>query len=339
MNGSPGKTLDILIRKLRRENSNAYLVVDAVWQTDLARSVRATASGWEPLIGAFGERRVEAHWHSPLIVDLEIHSEVVDYWLKRALDSKLGIVVFSRLPIEGIRTSLKRFTTVLTPASKSLAYLRFYDARTLYCFLRSGFAEQWQDFFRDITLIAASTDDSSLWTLFQLSEGVLHIGRQGADGMVFHWYRTDESTSRDPDYQAAMPFRRIAHQQYDLILKCARRGFHKEMHNFLVKAFAQETTEIGGRSEILELIQRAHSNAEISGYGTEDCVFRWVVLSFMCGENFYLLSDVERFLQIKYLSNVGKLSRLLSGVNNISYQNADVELLTSPYRIAGKEPN
>jgi hypothetical protein len=59
----------------------------------------------------------------------------------------------------------------------------------------------------------------------------------------------------------------------------------------------------------------------------------------MCGENFYLLSDVERFLQIKYLSNVGKLSRLLSGVNNISYQNADVELLTSPYRIAGKEPN
>jgi hypothetical protein len=307
-------TLDRLIEGMTAVGNTPYLVLDSVWQEDLAMRVRANDDGWEPLMGAYGEHKHDAHMRSPLVIDLARHADVIDPWLAEGFPAKLGIVVFSDLPIEGVRSSLKRFSTMLTPEFRKPTYFRFYDARVLYCFLNTGFPRQWADFLRDVAVIAAPSDLAAGWTVYMRHDEKLRVGTENPDGNGIEWRDVSRAGADDPNYELGFPFRRLTQTQYESILVCCRRGFHAEIHDFLLKAFPEDAADVS-TDEMLGLISRAQDTAERLGYSSENCVFYWAVLTFMAGEGFHTTPNTEKYLEIQYMSPENKLETLIEQTN------------------------
>jgi hypothetical protein len=307
-------TLERMIAETAIDGSHPFLVFDAVWQEDLARQVRAGDEGWEPLMGSHGEHRHDAHPGSPLIVDLDCLPTVIDPWLDEGFPAKLGIVVFSDLSLAGLRASLKRFTSLLIPEFRSPAYFRFYDARVLYCFLTTGFSRQWADFTRDIQAIAAPSDLSPGWTVFEVADGALTITAENASGGPPIKHRLTGDEDQDADYDRSFPFRRIGDAQYAAILTCTRRGQDREIHDFLLRAFPDDMVELP-EPDSLARIARARATAESLSYDSEDSVFYWAVLSMMAGERFHEADYTAHYLQIAYMSPENKLETLIEEIN------------------------
>ncbi|KZK97269.1 MULTISPECIES: DUF4123 domain-containing protein [unclassified Pseudovibrio] len=297
-------------------DAKPYLVLDASWQEDLASEIRATGEdGWEPLMGSPAEAKQDAHARTPLLVDLTVHPAVLTSWLKVGFPEKLGIIVFSTKAIEELRSSLKRFMSVITPESGKPVYLRFYDARVLYCFLRHGFPEQWQDFFKNIDLIAAPYDYTSSFAVYRLRGEQLQLGIETEDGLDYHWHKHENHDRAVENYRATFPFREIEQRQYDDMMHCAQISFYHEIEQFLRKAFPKETEELQ-RKELISFFGEAQKHAGKQGYSDESCFFYWAVLSFMAGAEFYQDQDVQRILSQETMSRETRLELLLfnSGV-------------------------
>ncbi|KZK95254.1 MULTISPECIES: DUF4123 domain-containing protein [unclassified Pseudovibrio] len=293
-----------------------YLVLDASWQDELAGSIRSKGEdGWEPLMGSSAEKKQDAHYRTPLLVDLKVHPEALTTWLEAGFTEKLGIIVFSSKPIEELRTSLKRFISVITPESGKPVYLRFYDARVLYCFLRHGFPEQWKDFFKGIELIAAPYDYTSSFAIYRLREDVLQVGVETEDGKDYRWFTHENKDWAVDNYRATFPFRQIEQRQYDDMMFCAQQSFYHEIEQFLRKAFPKETKDVPHK-ELIEFIGEAQKHADKQGYNDETCFFYWAVLSFMAGLTFYEMDEVLNVLQDAALTRETQLADIIyfSGV-------------------------
>ena len=158
--------LDYWIDGALEDGLRPYLVLDGSWQTDLAQQVRAQTDGWEPLFGAPGDPKEEAHGRAPLLVDLAIRPEIRRPWIEQGAPDKLVIIIFSMVDIDTLRRSLKRFQMVHLPDHTDPAFLLYFDARVLACFLESGYATQWDDFFRDFTTIVAPSDETEGWVIY-----------------------------------------------------------------------------------------------------------------------------------------------------------------------------
>ncbi|WP_150523835.1 DUF4123 domain-containing protein [Roseibium sediminis] len=303
-----------LFEELKKEGTRVgqcpYLILDGAWQKEMVQQVRKSEFGWEPLLFAPGEDKNDAHQRSPLLVDLGIHEHILNTWLEDTFKQKLGIVVFSGLELAALRTSLKRFLSILSPETGKPVFLRFYDARTLYCFLRHGFPEQWADFFRDISVIAAPYDYSPGWTVYKPVGDTLTFGIEKQDRSGWYW-RTWQNKDRAVEhYKAAFPFRSLGQAQYDEMKRCTELGFQHEIMDFLVSAFPQQTKFIS-REELLEFVSENQKIAIQQGFAGEDCEYYWVVLAFMCGIDFYEGTYVSRYLGIPWFSREKRLTDIL----------------------------
>lgn len=287
----------------------SYLVLDATWQTELAATVRAEG-GWEPLLGLAGENRDQSHQRSPLIVDLNERPDIADPWLKEGFPARLGLIIFSRLDLGELRTRLKRFTSVMTPESPKPAYFRFYDARTLSCFLATGFTEQWSDFFEGIEMIAAPSDHAEGWSAFRFINGELNAGFETDLGADVEWKKLTGEGKQDEHYPAAFPFRRIAEPQYSQILACTRRLFHVEIAKFIAKALPEQVRDVSD-GDLTAGIDRAHRRVDQLGHDSEDVVFYWAVLSFLYGDDFDQSPATASWLATEWLDIETKLEMLL----------------------------
>ncbi len=293
-----------------------YLVLDTAWQQELATSIRDKGpEGWEPLLGSPGERKQDAHYRTPLLVDLTVHSEALDIWLEEGFPEKLGIVVFSKATIEELRTSLKRFISVFTPESRKLVYLRFYDARVLYCFLRFGFAEQWQDFFKNIELIAAPYDYTTSFAIYRLRDDVLRVGVETQDGKDYRWFTHENKDRAVQNYRATFPFREIEQRQFDDMMFCAQQSFYHEIEQFLRKAFPRETKGIQ-RKDLIEFIGQQDKEASSRGYIGRKCSFYWITMTMICGVDFHEDVHTARYLSIPWYSKQRRIFDILVIAND-----------------------
>lgn len=291
----------------------SYLVIDGSWQEDLVRLARSIADGWEPLMGEPGERKHEAHRRSPLLIDLNQRPEILEPWVADGFKERLGIVIYARFGLQAMRTSLKRFQTVLLPDSAKPSYFRFFDARTLHCFLSTGFPAQWQDFMQGIELIAAPSDFAHGWTAYRLADEGLEAGRE-ADGTL-SWSNIPPQGA-DKSYEAAFPFRRIGEPQYSALMRCADRSFSIEIALFLIEAFPEECRDIN-KNELLDLVSDARRKGQALGYDTEDAQFYFAVLAFMGGRDFDEKPEAKSFLSYQYFDPATKLEKWLQEVCRI----------------------
>ncbi|MGH0004719.1 DUF4123 domain-containing protein [Pseudovibrio ascidiaceicola] len=302
-------------------------MLDASWQEDLASEIRAMGeNGWEPLMGSPAEAKQDAHVRTPLLVDLTIHPAVLTSWLKEGFTEKLGILVFSTKAIEELRISLKRFLTVLTPTSGKPVYLRFYDARVLYCFLRLGFPDQWQDFFKNIDLIAAPYDYTSSFAIYRLRGEQLQLGIETEDGLDYHWHKHENHDRAVENYRATFPFREIEQRQYDDMMHCAQMSFHHEVEQFLRKAFPEETRVVS-RKELLEYIGEQEKIASDKSFNGENCTLYWILMTMVCGVKFYEEEYMGRYLAIPWFSHEKRLLDILAIANNYA-KNLHIKELT-----------
>lgn len=289
-----------------------YLVLDGSWQEHLVRQARASPIGWEPLLGEAGENKNDAHNRSPLVADISERGDLIGPWLADGFQNKLGIVVFSKLDLQSIRTSLKRFIRLNLPDGAKASYFRFFDARTLHCFLVSGFSAQWLDFMEGIELIAAPSDFSRSWLTYRMSGASLQIGALHDDSGELVW-NSVKPNGDDPAYQAAFPFRRVDEPQYSALLKCSDRAFCVEIAQFIRDAFPIESSGMDSQ-EILDFVSRARRVGIEQGYDTEDSQFYFSVLAFMGGIDFFLKPETHNFLQFNHMDPTTKLEKLLQQV-------------------------
>jgi len=308
-------------------DAKPYLVLDASWQEDLASGIRATGEdGWEPLMGSPAENKQDAHARTPLLVDLTIHPAVLARWLVEGFPEKLGIIVFSTVAIEELRTSLKRFLSVITPESGKPVYLRFYDARVLYCFLRHGFPEQWQDFFKNIDLIAAPYDYTSSFAVYRLRGEQLQLGIETEDSLDYRWFKHENQDRAVENYLATFPFREIEQRQYDDMMHCAQVSFYHEIEQFLRKAFPEKTKGVL-RKDLIEFIRTQEKTAIKEGFNGENCALYWILMAIICGINFYEEEHMGRYLSIPWFSHEKRLLDILSAANNYE-KNYHIQELT-----------
>lgn len=293
---------------------NTYLVIDGSWQPDVTQTVRQVENGWEPLFGLPNVPKSEAHGRAPLLVDLGRREDALDAWIIEGFKERLGVVVFSPLPIEQMRTSLKRFQFMMIPSQDSPAYFRFYDGRVLDCFLRTGFPAQWQDFFTGIATLAAPTDVSEGWTLYRMKNGALQIGITETPQDPAVWTEIPPGTDPDDAYLAADPYRRIAEPQFGQLMACVERGFHIEITNFIRRAFPMLPDSAHSES-VLEQVAESDRIARELGYDSEQAIYYWAVLSFLLSPGFQENPEIKAHLAQSHLDIETKLEDLLDALN------------------------
>lgn len=299
---------DLQRRASATADARPILVLDAAWSPDLAREVRGCEQGWLPLLAHPGEDRADAHPRSPLLVDLTELPAIGTSWIENGFDKLTGIALFSSAGLEEMRLHLKHFTSVITPTSSKTELFRFFDARSLNCFLLTGFPEQWDDVFRGVVAFAAPADVTHGWAFYRLDRRGLRYSFQRGDGAFKE--RVLEGSNVDEHYKASLPFRRIAKPQYEAMKRCFRHGFRIEMARFLVRAFPDETLELN-EDEILQAVVTADETIMDRGYEDEDTRFSWVVASFLAGPDFDRRDAVQAYLAAAPGSLCQRLDNLL----------------------------
>lgn len=325
-------TLEHWINSGKRKFIHAYLLLDGSWQEQLAESIRAKSTHWEPLIGPFGLNKGQSHPRAPIIVDLAQAPEFIPDWLATGFQTKLGIVVFSELKLEALRVSLKRFTSVLTPESSRPAYLRLYDGRALGCFLQTGFATQWDDFFRNISLIAAPSDYSKGWALYRrVPEGLqIEYGFDERPAAPKAFVLKGENKADEP-YDAYFPYRKIGKVQYERMNQCSEQALDSDVYDFFSDALPEQAAKIR-REDALIQIRRSRAKAITFGYDTEECIFYWSLISLIVGESFYLHNVVSQYLQVVYVPSEAKLEEILKHIN-LTLKNKKIDRLIKVWTV------
>ncbi len=309
------ETYQSLCKQGQRVGAKPYLVLDGAWQEELIGKIRGHDEGWEPLMGTPAESKHDAHMRSPLLVDLRMHSFALDEWIVGDFLEKIGIVVFSKAKIDELRRSLKRFLHVATPKNTEPVYFRFFDARTLYCFLHYGYPDQWQDFFRDVSLIAAPYDYSAGWAVYQMDGEVLRFGVEKQGGRGWKWHTHENKNRAVKHYRASFPFRTIDERQYTDMMRCAELSFCHEIYDFLKRAFPSETRGIK-KKELIKFIDECQRTAAECGFQGEDCVFYWTIIASIYGEKFHMGKYAHRYLNIPWFSREKRLRDILARMNH-----------------------
>ncbi|SFR52324.1 DUF4123 domain-containing protein [Litoreibacter janthinus] len=307
------------------DGTHAYLVIDGSWQEDLVKLTRAKPHGWEPLFGQPNLPRDEAHARSPLLIDLAQRPELIPFWIEDGFPRRLGIVVFMAHDLSAARTRLKRFQSVLIPSQDEPAYFRFFDGRTLSCFLSTGFSEQWEDFMSGIDTVAAPTDLTQGWTLYRMEEGALLRGIETSPGAEYEWTPIEPQPT-DEGYHMAQPFRRIDAPQFEALTACVQRGFYTEITVFIADAFP-DLPRAQEHDNVYQLVVAAAETARGKGHEEEDEIYYWAVLTFLLGPDFDQEPKVAKHLAKRHLDMAGKLEQLLSILNETIGSPALTELI------------
>ncbi|SFT50540.1 protein of unknown function [Pseudovibrio denitrificans] len=306
-----------------------YLVLDASWQQELAVSIRNKGTdGWEPLMGSPAEDKQEAHYRTPLLIDLNVHAPFFDDWLAVGFPEKLGIIIFSSASIEDLRTSLKRFISVITPRNAKPVYLRFYDARVLYCFLRHGFPEQWQDFFKNIELIAAPYDYTSSFAIYRFRNQALQFGVECKGSSEYRWYIHENKERAVENYRATFPFRQIEQRQYDDMMYCASESLLRETNQLLQEIKSQDET----LKEDLQIhdLRQLVKDAERHECLNEQSKIYFCIAALLFGKDFHTKPEFVDYWKIKYQMREELLAFLIQSYADTS-KNSFLSNIVSPW--------
>lgn len=306
--------LTMWIDSYKARGVGSYLALDGSWQQDLVQLVRSRDDGWLPLTGLPQDDKHEAHMRAPLLVDLNVRPDTIPLWLGTGIDERLGLAIFSSLDISDLRLSLKRFQSVMLPDAEAPAFFRYFDGRTFDCFVRTGFPEQWEDFFEGIEGIAAVTDVSVGWTNYVCRNGGVQIGVLNGESMATEWHDMPFEPPQDDTYAIAKPFRTIGAHQYERLMACCKNAFHIEITNFILKAFP-EMPECENPDAILAFVAEAEKQAIALEHDTEGAIFLWCVCAFLFGELFFEDPDLESHMKNQNLDIVARLEQLLEAAN------------------------
>ncbi len=292
------RTYQSLCKQGQSVGAQPYLVLDGAWQEDLIGKIREHDEGWEPLMGAPAELKHDSYMCSPLLVDLRMHSFAFDEWIVGDFLEKIGIVVFSKAKINELRRSLKRFLHVATPKNTEPVYFRFFDARTLYCFLHYGYPDQWQDFFRDVSLIAAPYDYSAGWAVRQMDGEVLRFGVEKQGGRGWKWHTHENKNRAVEHYRASFPFRTIDERQYTDMMRCAELSFYHEIKD-KIKKISLDIIDSPASLPFGEIQKLAEKSRQFRAKG-EDAVMYFCVLGYLFGNEFYNGELFKEYMKIQY---------------------------------------
>lgn len=239
-----------------------YLLLDAVWAEDLARTIRSTCEHWEPLEGEPQIDRNEAHPRAPLLVDLTAHRTILRPWVEHCFLARIGVLVVSQLPMDTLRTSLKRFGLVTVEDRPGTVVFRYFDAEVMDAFLHASHAYQRKDFFERLNGLILPNKVGDGWTIYEMRKGRLVQGRSG--GADVSWQDVPLELKGPPDilaYEVSFPFRTLMTAQIEAMDRATRLGFHREIARFIMLAFPSHCAIIEAQ-DLLELVARAHDVAE-----------------------------------------------------------------------------
>ncbi|MCF6446112.1 DUF4123 domain-containing protein [Nereida sp. MMG025] len=298
----------------RQRGVGSFLALDGSWQSDLVELVRSQDAGWLPLTGLPQDDKHEAHMRAPLLVDLSLRPDVIPIWLRDGVDKRLGLAIFSTLDIAALRISLKRFQSVMLPDNDQPVFFRYFDGRTFDCFMRTGFPEQWADFFDGIEGIAAITDVSVGWTNYVFSNGSLQIGVLNTTNWVTEWHTLPYEPPEDDTYRIADPFRTIGAHQYARLMDCCRQAFRIEITNFILNAFP-DMPDCQNPDAVLAFVAENEKQSIALGHENEDAVFLWCVCAFLFGPLFFEDDELAPFMRNTNIEIVARLEQLLEAAN------------------------
>lgn len=94
---------------------------------------------------------------APYLVQVDMHSNVLDWWLEDGYMKQWGIIIRSPLPLIPLSRHFKKFTKVVN-AGKAY-FFRFYQPKTFNHFIPNLTREQLAEFFSPLYAVYVETTD------------------------------------------------------------------------------------------------------------------------------------------------------------------------------------
>lgn len=134
---------------------NTYLLLNAAASPDIAVCLDGFSPAYRSL---FDTSILDDLGHvAPYLVQVDIHSDVLDWWLEDGYMKQWGIIIRSSLSLIPLSRHFKKFTKV-TNAGKTY-FFRFYQPKTFNHFIPNLTQEQLAEFFSPLYEVYAETTD------------------------------------------------------------------------------------------------------------------------------------------------------------------------------------
>lgn len=134
---------------------NTYLLLNAAASPDIAICLE----GFSPIYRSLFDVSVldDLGHVAPYLVQVDISSDVLDWWLAEGYMKQWGIIIRSPLSVIPLTRHLKKFTKI-TNAGRTY-FFRFYQPTTFNHFIPNLTQEQLAEFFSPLYAVYAETTD------------------------------------------------------------------------------------------------------------------------------------------------------------------------------------
>ncbi|HKS32195.1 MAG TPA: DUF4123 domain-containing protein [Enterobacteriaceae bacterium] len=131
-----------------------YLLLNAAASPDIAICLEGFAPSYRSL---FDVSVLDSLGHvAPYLVQVDAHSDVLDWWLAEGYMQQWGIMVRSTLPLIPLVRHFKKFTKVIN--NGKTYFFRFYQPKTFNQFIPQLMPSQQTEFFAPLYAVYVETD-------------------------------------------------------------------------------------------------------------------------------------------------------------------------------------
>ncbi|PWC16195.1 DUF4123 domain-containing protein [Brenneria roseae subsp. roseae] len=139
------------------KNLHTYLLLNAAASPDIAICLEGFAPSYRSL---FDVSVLDNLGHvAPYLVQINAHSDVLDWWLADGYMRQWGIIVRSTLPLIPLVRHFKKFTKVIN--NGKTYFFRFYQPKAFNQFIPRLTPAQQADFFAPLYAVYTETTDES----------------------------------------------------------------------------------------------------------------------------------------------------------------------------------
>lgn len=112
---------------------------------------------------------------APWLVRIDPREQLLPVWQEHGRGRSWGIMAYCALPLEDLRTCLRRFLQARLPDGK-IALFRFYDPRVFATYLRAASPDERVAWFETVQQYAVEDGQSPALHQFRMVDGRLHDG-------------------------------------------------------------------------------------------------------------------------------------------------------------------